>query len=109
MPEIRRILCPVDFSDDSRHAIDHAVVIARWYEASITALHAYDPLFLPVPGVVTMAGASLPGEDEITRIRELATASFAPQSTPALPSMSGLSSGRRRRKSWPVPARFLPI
>ena len=78
MSEIRRILCPVDFSDDSRHAIDHAVVIARWYGASITALHVYDPLFLPVPGVVTMAGASLPGEDEITRIRQLATAWFRP-------------------------------
>ena len=28
MLDIRRVLCPVDFSDASRHALDHAVVIA---------------------------------------------------------------------------------
>jgi hypothetical protein len=28
MREIRRILCPVDLSDVSRHAVNHAVVIA---------------------------------------------------------------------------------
>jgi nucleotide-binding universal stress UspA family protein len=44
MIEIRRILCPVDFSEFSRHAIDHAVAIARWYGASITAVHV-----LPTP------------------------------------------------------------
>jgi hypothetical protein len=33
--EIRRILCPVDLSDVSRHAIRHAVLLARWYDAQI--------------------------------------------------------------------------
>jgi len=28
MVEIRRILCPIDFSETSRHAIQHAVAIA---------------------------------------------------------------------------------
>ena len=41
------ILCPVDFSDASRHALDHAVVIAGWYDAHITALHVYNRVFLP--------------------------------------------------------------
>lgn len=41
MIEIKSILCPVDFSDFSRHALAHAVVIARWYEATLTVLHAY--------------------------------------------------------------------
>ena len=31
MIEIRRILCPIDFSDHSRRALDHAIAIARWY------------------------------------------------------------------------------
>jgi nucleotide-binding universal stress UspA family protein len=33
---ITRILCPVDFSEASQHAIKHAIAIARWYKASIT-------------------------------------------------------------------------
>jgi nucleotide-binding universal stress UspA family protein len=51
MAPITRILCPVDFSEASQHAIEHAIVIARWYGASITALHVYNPVFTPVPGL----------------------------------------------------------
>src|SRR5688572_27257531 len=43
MIEIRRILCPIDFSDYSRRALDHAIAIARWYESTITALHVFSP------------------------------------------------------------------
>jgi nucleotide-binding universal stress UspA family protein len=39
MDPITRILCPVDFSDTSRHAIEHALAVARWCKASITALY----------------------------------------------------------------------
>jgi nucleotide-binding universal stress UspA family protein len=39
MIEIRRILCPVDFSDYSRGALDHALAIARLYESTVTVLH----------------------------------------------------------------------
>lgn len=41
MIEIKKILCPIDFSDHSRRALDHAVAIARWYESTITVLHVY--------------------------------------------------------------------
>ncbi|MBF8301587.1 MAG: hypothetical protein HW394_1957, partial [Acidobacteria bacterium] len=41
MIEIKRILCPVDFSEFSRHALDYAVAMARWYEAHVTALHIF--------------------------------------------------------------------
>jgi nucleotide-binding universal stress UspA family protein len=47
MIEIRRILCPIDFSDFSRRALDHAVAIARWYESTITLLHVH--AILPPP------------------------------------------------------------
>ena len=43
MIEIRRILCPIDFSNHSRRAVDHAVAIARWYEATVTVLHVCSP------------------------------------------------------------------
>ena len=44
MARIERILCPVDFSEGSRHAVDHALAIARWYNAAITALHVSPPI-----------------------------------------------------------------
>jgi nucleotide-binding universal stress UspA family protein len=44
MIEIEQILCPTDFSDFSRRALDHAVALARWYGASITALHVIPPI-----------------------------------------------------------------
>ena len=37
--DIRQILCPVDFSDASAHAVAQAAALARWYGARITALH----------------------------------------------------------------------
>jgi nucleotide-binding universal stress UspA family protein len=39
MLRIRKILCPVDFSEFSRHAFDRAVSIARGFDAAVTALH----------------------------------------------------------------------
>jgi len=39
-----RILCPVDFSDASRHAVDHALALARWYGGTITAAHVIPPM-----------------------------------------------------------------
>ena len=39
MVDINRILCPVDLSDVSRHALDHALALARWYDAQVTVLH----------------------------------------------------------------------
>ncbi len=43
MVAINRILCAIDFSEHSRRALDHAVAIARWYEASVTALYVFSP------------------------------------------------------------------
>jgi len=36
---IARILCPVDFSESSRRALERAAVLAGWYEAELVALH----------------------------------------------------------------------
>ena len=43
MIEIQRILCPIDFSDHSRRALDHAMAIARWYKSTVTVLHVFSP------------------------------------------------------------------
>jgi nucleotide-binding universal stress UspA family protein len=45
MIEIKRVLCPVDFSDCSLRALARAVALARWYQAQLTVLHvAASPL-----------------------------------------------------------------
>lgn len=41
MIEIKRILCPTDFSEFSRHAIEQAIALARWYASEISVLHVY--------------------------------------------------------------------
>lgn len=52
MIDIRHILCPIDFSEYSHRALDHALAIARWYEATVTVLH----VFSPVPAVAFSPG-----------------------------------------------------
>lgn len=49
MSVIKRILCPVDFSEASAHAVEQAIALAGWYKAAITALHVYSPLYVTVP------------------------------------------------------------
>jgi nucleotide-binding universal stress UspA family protein len=51
MSGIRRILCPIDFSETSRHAVDQAIAIAGWYRARLSVLYVYSPPFMPVPGL----------------------------------------------------------
>ena len=41
MAPIRQILCPIDFSETSRHALDHAVAMARRYNARLTVLYVF--------------------------------------------------------------------
>lgn len=67
MPGVSRILCPIDFSDPSAHAIEQAVALARWYRARLTALHVYSPIFMPVPGLP--APADRVGAEELERVR----------------------------------------
>jgi nucleotide-binding universal stress UspA family protein len=58
MVSITRILCPIDFSDGSRLALEYAVAIARWYGARVTAVHVFPnvPIADPFP---TFGGQAL--------------------------------------------------
>jgi nucleotide-binding universal stress UspA family protein len=53
MIQIQRILCPVDFSDGSRRALDHAVALAKWYDARVSMFHVCAPV--PVSAYATVA------------------------------------------------------
>lgn len=68
MTEFRHILCPVDFSDASRHATDHAVAIAGWYGSHVTALHVLQP---PVGFEPPILFAERGGLKELPANREL--------------------------------------
>jgi len=61
MIEIRRVLCPIDFSDFSRRALDHAVAIAKWYKSTITVMHVR-PILAPAayaPGSSALSSTAL--------------------------------------------------
>jgi nucleotide-binding universal stress UspA family protein len=47
MISIKHILCPIDFSDYSRHALHHAAALAKWYRATLTLLHVQPPMSIP--------------------------------------------------------------
>jgi nucleotide-binding universal stress UspA family protein len=66
MIEIRRILCPIDFSEFSRHALDHAVAIARRYDSMITVLNvcALAPATAYAPGTPILP-VSVPTPDDL--------------------------------------------
>jgi len=58
--DIRRVVCPVDFSPVSKRALDHAAVIARWYEAELVVLHVipFMPTIFGFPASVDTAIAA---------------------------------------------------
>jgi nucleotide-binding universal stress UspA family protein len=72
MISIKHVLCPVDFSEFSRHAFGRAVAVARGYGADLTVLHV-----LPVPSMVPALpyGPEGPGPfgfEAVDRVRALA-------------------------------------
>jgi len=46
MIPFKRILCPVDFTEFSRHALDEAIAIAHLVDGCVTALHVF-PVAIP--------------------------------------------------------------
>jgi nucleotide-binding universal stress UspA family protein len=82
---ISRILCPTDFSELSRSALQHAVALARWYEAEITLLYvapvaitAPEVSYIPAPWLSPEAREKLradlrafaePAREETVRLR----------------------------------------
>ena len=48
MFRLAKILCPVDFSDDSKAALNHAEELARRFSAELVVLHVVEPVLYPV-------------------------------------------------------------
>jgi nucleotide-binding universal stress UspA family protein len=47
MRTISRILCPVDLSDTSALALQHAALLAKWFNSAVTVLHIANPVVVP--------------------------------------------------------------
>ncbi len=48
MARISKILCPVDFSEHSQAALEHAAEVARRFGADLTLVHVVEPVLYPV-------------------------------------------------------------
>ena len=67
---IGKILVPIDFSEPSRKALHYAKLFAQQFEASLTVVHAVEPLSYPPDFAVVPL---LPPDVEEARTRELET------------------------------------
>lgn len=54
---IKRILCPIDFSETSQRAFEYAAALAESVGAEVVVLHAFD-----VPATLNMAGQHTPAD-----------------------------------------------
>lgn len=76
MVSIKNVLCPVDFSEFSRHAFDRAVAIAQAYGAGVTAIHVVQtqapPPFIPYGATGSLDAFTLSPADRDHLARELA-------------------------------------
>src|SRR5579872_4068261 len=77
MSAITRILCPVDFSECSRHALEQAVALGGECRAPVMALHAFavapvtDRIIVGAPIVLEPARGSSEMRDELaTELRQ---------------------------------------
>ena len=78
MRQLKRILCPVDLSDESAHTIEHALAVARWFRSTITALHVCNPLVIPATDVTLVGGVPpVLTDEEIKDASEEVMACFA--------------------------------
>lgn len=57
--DVRRILCPTDFSAASSRACEHARTVAAWYEAALTVLHVLPDTMVPSRRHPSMANPML--------------------------------------------------
>ena len=73
MIEINRILCPIDFSEYSDHALRYAMKMADWYRARLHVLHVMPPLPPTATSPLAEAGRQLSAQNlasAVTRWRE---------------------------------------
>jgi universal stress protein A len=74
MPTVRSILCPVDFSEQSRQALRWASAIAQYRGARLTVLSVVEPLLAQAAGI--RLGVDLAREDVQPALKEFVEATL---------------------------------
>ena len=64
MVSVRRILCPIDFSDYSRAALAEAEAVAVRFDAELIVAHVVEPVLYPVAYGLPIADAGFNLEEE---------------------------------------------
>jgi nucleotide-binding universal stress UspA family protein len=75
---LSHILCPIDLSEASQHALEQATAIAGWYDATLTVLHVHTPG--PALALEPFGLNASPDEEsaELARLRQAARDVAAP-------------------------------
>lgn len=87
MRQISHVLCAIDFSDEAHHAIDHAVVLAKWYDAGITGVFVYAPVMAAIPdaGPSVYPGFAVLAESDKRTLEQQLEASLYPARVAGVP------------------------
>jgi nucleotide-binding universal stress UspA family protein len=67
---IKRILVPVDFSEASLEALEHALDLAKTYTADIVLMNAIEPIHYPDPAAMFLADQKAFARAELDRLAE---------------------------------------
>ena len=63
--QVKNILCPVDFSDSSDHAMRYAVALAQTFGVALTLLHVVAPVVAALPGETALPDTLQTDIDEL--------------------------------------------
>ena len=64
--QIKRILCPIDFSDSADHAMRYASALSETFGAELTLLHVVAPVVAALPGETALPDTLQADIDELT-------------------------------------------
>jgi nucleotide-binding universal stress UspA family protein len=85
--DLKKVMCPVDFSDPSNHALTYALELARAFEAEVVLVHVIDVQFLS-PYVVSEVPTVVPGVDELRKTVEQDLQALAEKSRKDYPAVA---------------------
>lgn len=92
---IQRILCPIDFSDISAHALEQAMAVAGWYSARLTVLHVHPAVNRTYAATATDESAMQgPAQFELDAARERMAEACAPASAAGVPCDIVVTAGQ---------------
>jgi nucleotide-binding universal stress UspA family protein len=96
--EVKRILCPTDFSEASAHAAEQAIVMAGYYHSRITALHVLAPMMAAAVPALSEADGRTIEEVELERCRDHVARWFAMATSAGVPVDVAVEIGEPRKR-----------